>query len=39
MNRDEQSIGSGLVMPLIALITILLALDVILGPFLTKGCF
>jgi hypothetical protein len=38
MRRDEQSIGTGLVIPLIALVTIILALDAILGPFLLKGC-
>lgn len=38
MRPNEPGIGTGLIIPLFALIAMLLALDAILGPFLTKGC-
>ena len=39
MRTNEPGIGTGFIIPLIALIAMLVALDTILGPFLTKGCY
>ena len=39
MRPNEPGIGTGLIIPTIALIAMLVVLDTILGPFLTKGCY